>query len=230
MLRRTWWLWTGMLLGACAPGNSGLIITGVVAPNDSCVLDISNPNVSLGVLDTATTPRVEYTLHPRLANQLINLGQSGTTGVPMADPNVMNLREAQVELRDVADQPLALPGLPNPYTVPASGFIPSSDGTTIGEGIGTIQIIPPIYGEAMRDLAGSRIVAVVQAIGVTAGNAEVISPPFHWPIELCSGCLFACVMDDEGVAQCMPSCFAGQDDLTISPAACGGEALGCVTL
>lgn len=220
MGRRTWcWCLVSMLAG-CAPGNPGLVIGGALAPSDDCSYETSNLTVHTGVLDVAPG-RVSYTLTAVVFNQLINLA-SPTGGMgrpPMADPNVITIQQAEVELRDVQENALALAGAPNPYTVPAHGFIPSSDGTEAGSGIAIAEIIPPIIGEGLRGAAGSQIVAVVRFRFVTAGGVEDVTAEFAWPIELCFGCLFACQPTDEG-ALCQPSCTPGQDRLTISPGAC----------
>lgn len=227
MIRRTtWWCCVVLALGGCAPGNPGLVIGGVLAPSDTCSYESSGTQLLAGTLDVAPAlagQPVSYSIVPIYFNQLINLGESGTSGPPMADPNVMFVQEAQVELRDFNGTPLAFGGLPNPYRVPATGFIPSSDGTTAGEGIGAIEVIPQFYGAALAGAAvGSEIVVAVQAIGRTAGDAEVISPEFEWPIRVCNGCLYACQLDEEMMPLCVPSCTPGQDQLTITPGVCGG--------
>lgn len=226
MVRRTWWLCAMMVIGGCAPGNPGLIIGGVLAPDDSCGYDPSGAGVHTGRLDVAPG-RVEYTVTALVFNNLLNLGNAGT-GVPMADPNIINIRQAEIELRDVQDNPLALDGLPNPFTVPASGVIASGDGSEAGAGIATFDAIPSIYGAALRGAAGSRIVAVLRVIGVTAGGSEIRSGELFWPIDLCEGCLFACIVTEEDEMLCQPSCTPGQDSLTVSPAVCGGVLASCI--
>lgn len=228
MGRRTWCWCLVVVLAGCAPGNPGLVIGGAIAPSDSCSFELSGARIHTGVLDVAPA-RVSYTLTAAVFNQLINLSNptGGMGRPPMADPNVMTITDAQVELRDVQGNPLALGAAGNPYTVPAHGFVPSSDGSEAGSAIATAQIIPPIIGESLRGSDGSRIIAAVRFLGVTAGGAEVLSAEFAWPIDLCSGCLFGCQMTDEG-ALCRPSCTPGQDSLTISPAACADVAESCL--
>ncbi len=228
MPRRTWLCCALWMLTGCAPANSGLLIGGVLAPSDSCTYESGNLVLLSGTLDVApalTDPpqRVTYTIHPLYQSQLINLGQNGTiwAGTPGSDPNSITVHQAEVELRDFNGAPLAIPGLPNPYRVPATGFVPSSDGTTPGEGIGSIEIIPPVYGAALATFAvDSDIVASVQVIGRTAGDAEVVSPALDWRISICSFCLYACQTDADMVELCVPSCTPGQDSVTITPGVC----------
>lgn len=226
MSRRTLWC-AVLVLAGCAPGNPGLILAGALAPDDACELDTSGTVLVEGVLDVAPG-RVSYTIHGLVFNQLINLSSTGGAFPPMADPNVITITHAEVELRDVQDNPLALDGLPNPYRVPAAGFIPSAEGNEAGSGIATVEAIPPLYGERLRASAGSRIIVAVRVLGVTAGGAEVLSAELAWPVEQCSGCLFACAVNDEGERLCAPSCRPGQDSLTISPAVCDGILASCI--
>ena len=231
MGRRTWCWCLVVVLAGCAPGNPGLVVGGALAPSDDCSYEASGPRLISGVLDVAPA-RVSYTMKAAVFNQLINLSSSsgGMGRPPMADPNVMTIDRAEVELRDVQDNPIALAGASNPYTVPATGLIPSSDGSEAGTGIAVAQIIPPIIGEGLRGAEGSQIIAVVRFIGVTAGGAEVASAEFPWPIEICFGCLFGCQPTEEGGALCQPSCTPGQDGLTISPAVCNDPPIfaGCL--
>ncbi len=218
MVRRTWCVLAAALaLAGCAPGDPGLMVGGAVGPNETCVVDPANPRLTRGALDVAAA-RVSYTLYPAVFSQLINLSSRGAP--PRADPNVVNLSRAEVELRDSNGAPFLLGALPNPFTVPATGFIPSSDGTAASVGLGAAQIIPPAYGEELRGIGEATIVASLRMIGVTAGGAELAASEFLWPIDICTGCLFACVRNDEEEALCQPSCLPGQDTLSITPSAC----------
>lgn len=224
MVRRTWLL-CAVLVAGCAPGDPGLLIGGALSPSDTCLYDTSGVQLLSGVLDVGpafTDPPqpVRYLLQPLYFNQLLNLGQSGTSGPPRADPNLIYIQQAEVELRDFNGTPLATGEFPNPYRVPATGIVASSDGTTAGQGIGSIEIIPPFYGSFVAGAVGSQIIAAVRAIGRTAGDAEVVSPEFEWPIFICNGCLYACQLDEEGIPLCVPSCTPGQDTVTTTPGAC----------
>lgn len=227
-MRRTLTLIVGLgLLTGCAPGNPGLVILNVVAPDEQCVYDVGNPQQTGGVWDLSAG--TGYAVAVRYGNQLIDLGNSGTTGPPRANPNVIDVQEVEVEIRDTAGAPLGLGGLPNPYTVPAGGgVIPSSDGSTAGEGVGSVQLIPPVYVDGLTGLEGGQIIVSFRAIGTTLGGAEVVSNEFDYPITLCNGCLFGCAMDDEGTAQCIPSCTPGQDTAHFTPAMCGVTGMPCV--
>lgn len=226
MFRRTLWTITlsALLFGGCAPGNTGLLILNVVAPDDSCLYAVGNPQHSSGVLDVAPPPGYDgggYVAFFRFGNQLLNLSRTGSSGPAMADPNVMQVQQLEVELQDVGGTPLALGG-PNPYTVPAGGgVVPSSDGSAAGEALGSAELIPAVYIPDLVPYADSDIVVSIKAIGTTLGGAEVVSYPFVYPIHLCAGCLFGCAYDADMAAVCSPTCNPGQDRAHITPDQCG---------
>jgi len=207
------------LLAGCAPGNPGLVIGNVIDPDDQCIIASAGAARTSGVLDVGI-PGNRYDAAFRYINQLVNLSQTGTSGIPiMADPNSIHVQSVEVELRDIGNVPLALAGLPNPFTIPAGSIVvPSGDGMSGGESLGSAQIIPAAYVGELAAVAGTdgQVVVAVTAIGTTLGGAEVVSNPFIFPIQLCSGCLTACLMDAEGMPICSPTCRPGQDTLHIA--------------
>lgn len=208
---------TGLLVG-CAPGNPGLYIGNVVAPDDTCAFAANSPALLQGTLDVAV-PDNSYDATLRLVNQLTNLSQTGASGFPpMSDPNVIVVRQAEVEIQDIGGNPLAFAGgLPNPFTIPVGGVaVPSGDGMSSGEAVGLTQIVPAAYTADLAAAAGTdaQIIVSITAIGTTLGDAEVVSAPFTFPIQLCSGCLVTgCLMDEEGEPLCIPACDPGQDQV-----------------
>jgi len=203
------------LLGGCAPGNSGMFVGNVIAPDDQCGYSPTNPALLRGTLDVGVDNN-RYDVVLRFVNQLTNLSQTGASGFPpMADPNTIVVRELEVEIRDIGQSPLAFAGLPNPFTVPVGGVaVPSGDGMSGGEAIGSAQIIPPAYVADLAAAAGTdaMIIVSITAIGTTLGDAEVVTDEFTYPIQLCSGCLvLGCLVDEEGENLCQPACMPGQD-------------------
>lgn len=221
MIRRTLLFCALAALGGCAPGDPGLIVARVLAPNQTCAYDVANLSISSGVLDVLPAG-TRYFAVVVVYNQLLNLSQSGSSGPPMADPNVMNIQEARIELQDMGGNTIDFVDLPNPFTVPATGFIPSSDGMEAGQGLGFIEVVPVVYADALASVAiDSTIVASIRAVGVTAGGASVVSSEFVWPIRICSGCLFTCEpTEDTPGGRCAPSCTPGQDLPYATPGAC----------
>lgn len=217
-MRRAIFVAALVALSGCAPGNPGLIVGNVIAPDDSCTYTTNGLARTIGYLDVLAA-RNGYFAEFRYLNQLISLAQSGVSGFPvMADPNVIQVEALEIEIRDIGNVPLAFGG-PNPFTVPAGSVaIASGDGMQAGEGLGGALIVPPAYVAELGTLAGTdaMIVVAVKAIGRTAGGAEVVSDEFIYPIQLCSGCLVACLMDDEGMPICLPSCTPGQDEVHVA--------------
>lgn len=206
---RAAWLCVG--LAACAPGSPSMFIEGALAPDAQCGYLVSNPFLPGGTLDTSATT-ITYTLVPELGNQVLDISSEGSTDPPLADPSTILLRAADVELQDVTGAPLALGALPNPYQVPATGSVRSSDGASIGKGLGALEVIPPNYGAQLAGLDNVTVVAVIQAVGRTLGDAEVTAPAFYYPIKLCNGCLLlGCITDSTGMPVCRPACLPGQD-------------------
>ena len=155
-----------------------------------------------------TVPPRQYVLHPMYVNQIINRESS----TPHADPNGVFVQGAEVELRATDGSALAV-GLPNPFTVTASDYVPSAGGTAESRSVGSLEIVPPLYGEALAAMGGNfTIVAAVTAFGQTNGEVDVESGEFLWPIDVCQGCLFIELPPtDEGGVDSLP-CEAGQDD------------------
>jgi len=205
------------LAAGCAPGNPGLVVLGHTSPDSMCLVSSTATEfLTNGVLDTSgLLGPVSYTANFTFQNQLIDLGSTGTNGPPRANPNHIQVELAEVQINDAAGTPINLGGLPNPFTVPATGYVAS--GAT---GVGSVQIIPPIYGAALSGMDGVGIVVSVKAIGYTQAGAEIVSDPYLWPITLCSGCLFQCVLDDMCQPVTTTSCTPGQDELVSTPLAC----------
>ncbi|MBZ0120912.1 MAG: hypothetical protein IT378_20100 [Sandaracinaceae bacterium] len=224
-------LWPALLvlLAGCAPQDPGLLIRAALTSDDQCTYSESNPTLLSGALDTTSFTPIRYQMAALYANQLIDLGEPGANGPPRSDPNLITVTRARVEIRNADNVPLALPGVANPYETAATGFVPSSDGTTLGQGIGVIEVIPGNVGEALRGLDGLTILASIQPIGSTAGGARVLGTELLWPIRLCAGCLLLCGRDSDSQPICRPTCNPGQDEAFYSPQVCDpASPLTCV--
>ncbi len=210
----------------CAPANPGLTIDGVLVPSaDMCAYTTSSAFLVEGVLDTnpdvsplVRPAGVRYVAVLRVANHLIN---TANRVYPfMADPNVMNLETAEIEILNTDGSRFTfgdgLSNLPNPYRVTATGSIASTTSNEPQLGLTTVELIPAQYGAALAGLTSGTIIVSVRMIGVTAGGAAVISGRALVPIRLCSGCLFRCVTDDMGISLEQYACSAGQDGVTLT--------------
>ncbi|MBW2462653.1 MAG: hypothetical protein JRH11_13470, partial [Deltaproteobacteria bacterium] len=124
---------------------------------------------------------------------------------------------AEVEVFDSAGTTVNFGGLPNPFTIRNTAFVPSSAGpTTPGTAIMSLEILPAAYVQALNDgflpadpSARSQVLIDIQPFGETLGHTSVDGRPFIWPVTLCRGrnCLYAPVSADEEIS----CCFPGQD-------------------
>ena len=207
-----------LVLAGCADGSPGLVVRNVVAPDDQCTYAEGNPSLAGGVYDLSSGSG--YSAQLVLLNQSIDLSNAGTTGAPVANPNLILPREAEIELQDAGGAPVALAGAPNPFRVPVGGqAVPSSDGTTPGLALVSLELIPLSVADFLTGFADTLVVSF-SVTGETAGGVEVRSPDFIYPIQICTGCLVReCPLLMEGETedmadtyQCDPACNLGQDE------------------
>lgn len=195
---------------------ASFFISGAVAPDgDDCLLEPGNALVSRGVFNVEQ--RAGYFVFPLYNNQLVSQGSEAPL---RADTNGVLIQGAEIELRDAAGVALDFGGLPNPFTVPTSDFVPSTPSVNAaGQAVGSILAIPPAYadvlftqlGGAGGDPAASNIVvAAISVFGETTGEVDVEADEWLWPIDICrGGCLFLCLPPEEMAdAVC---CTPGQD-------------------
>jgi hypothetical protein len=209
------------LLG-CAPSNPGLTIDGVLVPSDMCDFTANNALLFEARLDVS--PDVPAVYRPdgvrfvaaiRVANHLIN---TGSRIYPlMADPNVIDIQGAEIEILNSDGTNLAFDGLPNPYRVPASGTIASTTSNEPTIGIASVEVLPAQYGASLSGFTTGSIIFSIRVIGVTAGGATLISGRTLLPVTLCSGCLFRGACDEDGVGVYEPTCSPGQNAVTLFP-------------
>lgn len=224
MLQRAVAVLAMLLSVGCADDNVSIFVTGVIPPDmeeDSCNFD---PGVDVFVLapgtynieaDLILGRQPDYNLVMAASNQLQRRGISGR-----AETNGINIRRTEVTIQALDGTALALGGLPNPFSVPASAFIPpANDAMTPGEGVVSSTVIPAQYAtalagslprDAMGSLVESTIVVAVKLVGETQGHIDIESDEFMWPVQLCGDfCLFAC---GEAFA---PYCLPAQDGVSI---------------
>lgn len=172
-----------------------------------CSLDPGGRCLTRGLYNPSTG--AGYQLFPRYNNQLRARGSDAPL---RADPNGVHVQGAEIELMAADGSTMTFGGLPNPFSVPTSTFVPSAQGPdAAGQSVGSIMLIPPNYGSALTGAGVSTIVAAVRVFGETNGDVDVESDDFLWPIDLCSGgCLLLCPSPDM-MAEEEPCCAFGQD-------------------
>lgn len=213
-------------LVGCAPANPGIEIEGVIALSGDCSVTASatGPFLLTPTLDTspdfaaARIGGIRYQATLQIVNRMINRGNS--VYPIMADPNTFYVEEAEVELTDVGGEALDLGGLPARFRVPAAGVVSSAGGADdFGRGITVVDIVPTVYGDALAGRSGT-ILAAVRITGTTSGDSTQTTADYTVPLQLCVGCLFACVVDEDGIAATQLACRPGQDAASALPAAC----------
>jgi hypothetical protein len=138
-----------------------------------------------------------YVIFPLIGNQLQARGDARQS---KAESNRVVIQGAEVELVEPTGEPLALAGptggLPNPYTVIATGTINPSASADATYGVTEVEVMPPVFLEAYRrqvlaprGIGASRTVhARIRVFGQTLGNTEVETGIFTYPINVCYGC------------------------------------------
>lgn len=200
----------------CAPSNPALVIDGVLAPTDDCVFDPTSVIFSLSpTLDTRTYPAsirpqgVRYLAAMRVTSRLIPLFNDR---YPLrAEPNVLTLQYADVEILAVDGTPFDFAGLPNPYRITTGATIAPGTSSAGASGIAALEIVPPLYGDSLIEVAG-RVLVSVRVTGTTSGGATITSGEYVFPLDLCPGCLLAC---DPSLTTVEPTCLVGQDRTTV---------------
>jgi len=164
-----------------------------------------------------------YHVFPLYSNQLVN---RSSTAPLMADPNGVMVTEAEVEIRNAGNEPIAMGGLPNPFTIPVSTFVPSgADSGELGQAPGTIRAIPAAYVDFIYDnlLGGDGgdpgaqavVIVAIKVFGETTGDVDVESDEWLWPIDVCRGsCLTACAPTDAASGDTPINCTPFQDGVT----------------
>jgi|GEM_PF-2164471 len=200
----------------CAPSNPALVIDGVLAPTDDCIFDGTSLVFSLSpTLDTrAYTPAlrpagIRYLAALRVTSRLIPLFNDR---YPLrAEPNVLTLQYADVEILQVDGTAFDFGGLPNPYRISTAATIPPGTSSAGASGVAGLEIIPPLYGLSLTEVPG-RILVSVRITGTTSGGATITSGEYLFPMDLCPGCLVAC---DPELTTSTAVCLFGQDRTAI---------------
>lgn len=205
---------------ACTDVNPAFFIAGNIIPQEEdnlCALPTG------GTLLTRGRYNVDFPGGYSVFPLYQNTGRTRNSD-RSADPSGVHIRGAEVELQDAGGNPLSFGGLPNPFTVRTTTYVPSSsDGVSPGSQVGEIPVIPESYRPSLTP--GATIIAAVKAFGETTGGIEVETDQWIWTIELCNGtCLFVCPGPD---ADELGGCTPGQDSTFLHPCGCGITSPGC---
>jgi hypothetical protein len=194
------------LFAACAPeGSSAYVSVALPVPQNCRVSPDSEVFMAVGSFDIAkgadydgarksTACQNSYYLH-LLVNSNLKSNANEATG--RAEPNVLQIDEAEVELIDIEQQATigfdakANP-LPNPFRVKVNNSLPPTTGSEPQKGVVAVETIPAGYDEQLRDYIDKQILAQVQIFGTTTGDVDIDFKPFTFPIKICEGCMTLC--------------------------------------
>jgi hypothetical protein len=197
--------------GCVGDDGPAVLVTGVVLPDDSCEFNAGDAMLAGGVFDVSSM--TAYDLYPVFINQLVDRSAAAP---PRANPNDVTILGAEITIQDAAGGTIAFAGLPNPFTIRGSAFIP-----TQGQEAAASVVIPPAYAQVLAGslgtdpLAQQSILVEYAAFGETSGNVAIDVGPFVWPVTICGGgCLI--LPPDPEADQCCPSVY-GQDRLCPAP-------------
>ncbi len=188
----------------CAPTGSSAYVSFNIPPDSNCIVSPSVTNyiflpegtfdISKAGSNTACDNKsyrvnllVNSTLRP---NKQLALGR--------AEPNVLQIHDAEVTLKDVAGAVIAFnsvtPALPNPFRTTANNSLVPSQGGDPSTGIASLVAVPADYALLLANSKTKRtkILAEIQLFGTTTGDIDIDFKPFTYPIDLCRGCLTKC--------------------------------------
>lgn len=204
-------------LGAtgCVDDDVSAFVAGPIQPQSNmggCTYDPGGMLQFDGVYDVALATQ-SYSLGLLVFNQLQMRGGSGR-----AEPNGLHITRAEVSLVGLDGAAIDTGGLPNPFSVPTTGYIPpATDAQTPGSGIVNVEVVPVSYRDSIAAAvpvgSSAPLVARIKLFGETNGTINVETGDYQWPIDLCGGCLAQCLRDPMESSEY--SCRPGQDDVSL---------------
>ena len=216
----------GALVPACADNESTIFVRNVLSAGSDCTVSpdpggLSRPS---GLLDVAL--RSEYVASLLVGNHLVARGDGNRL---RTETSRVRLYATEVEVLDASGAVLGRSdGSVAAFSVPISGFAEPAAGATPGFGIAGTVLIDAATAASFRSSLGAsgataNVIARVVVRGRTLGGTEVETPPFEYPITICSGCLVAFPAEtddpakpgldcDVAVQAADPICLPGQDE------------------
>lgn len=182
------------MIPSCAENNQTIFIRQIQAlraPDCTVTADVQSIVTPTGFIDVGVA--TSYVVYPLIGNQMLSKGDPRQS---KAEPNRVQIQGAEIELVEPTGAPLAgIGGLPNPYTVIASGTL---DPATASEAVynwTAVEVMPAAFIQAYRrtlsasGIGTSRTVhARIKVFGKTLGQTEVETGVFTYPINVCYGC------------------------------------------
>jgi hypothetical protein len=189
-------------LAGCAPEGASAYVSANLPLDSQCEVNLGeNKYVAVGAYDIAasTTMRSSFCQRSYFTHLMVNsnLKANARSATGRAEPNVLQVTEAEISLLDIEQDGLITfktrsRELPNPFRVKANITIlpTSSDDPTQGEV--PIETIPVGYAAQLDDYVGQQIMAEIKLFGTTVGDVDIDFRPFSFPIHICQGCMTVC--------------------------------------
>jgi hypothetical protein len=178
---------------ACVKNESSLFVKGCAQiALDTCTATADPSQVFLGegLLDTFYTS--EYTCALLVGNQLVPQGDQDTL---KTETSRVQLVSADINILDGGGNLLTRAnGSSASFNVPITGEVDPSTGTTPGFGLAFATLIDATTAMDLGAVALSQnlrqdVVVEVIVRGRTLGGDDLEAAPFHFPVEVCNGCL-----------------------------------------
>jgi hypothetical protein len=189
-------------LAGCAPEGASAYVSANLPLDNECEVNLGgNKYVAVGAYDIAgsTTMKDSFCQRSYYTHLMVNsnLKANARAATGRAEPNVLQVTEAEISLLDIEQDGL-IPfdarsrELPNPFRVKANiTLLPSSsDDPTQGEV--PIETIPVGYASQLSDYVGQQIMAEIKLFGTTIGDVDIDFRSFSFPIHICQGCMTMC--------------------------------------
>jgi hypothetical protein len=185
-------------LAGCAPEGSSAYVSLNIPLDSACIASPdSDTFISSGTFDIAAGLRrsrfcqKSYYMHLKVNS---NLKANANDATGRAEPNILQVSDAEVRLVDVEEQATISfdDDLPNPFRVKANNTLQPTTGRDPTTGIVSVEAIPVGYDEQLSGYIEKQIMAEVQIFGTTLGDVEIDFKPFSFPIRICEGCLTRC--------------------------------------
>lgn len=190
------------LLAACAPEGTSAYVSKNLILDSNCKVNVDDTEGwAVGSYDIAGSTNMRsvacqksYYMH-LVVNSTLKANANEATG--RAEPNVLQITEAEVSLLDIEQQALITfdsksGELPNPFRVKSNITLEPTSTTDPAKGAVPIETIPVGYASGLTDYVNKQILAEVTIFGTTIGDVDVDFRPFTFPIYICQGCLTLC--------------------------------------
>lgn len=189
-------------------GGSTVVVLQALAPDDSCTIMASDTaaGISAGILDVANAKG--YFLSPLIKNFAVADTPALTTGRTFFGAGFRVTLNA-----DNAGVASAIGSAKTTTVLSSFSTVPNGSLTAMTVNLFQPETVTAIAG-ALGDGQRAVIDVAITAFG-TMGGTEQESQPFHYPVTVCKGCLFANVGPCAGLPDDFEAtlpCRPGQDD------------------